>query len=185
MSRPSFAQGVLVAAAIGVAGAAFAAVFVPLVGAGLVARLLIAGLSFAYIVYLLSRAPERCGRVTVVVVWLATALLAGWLGAPLAVYVLVHATAIWLVRALYFYSGVLPALADAALTACGIVVAVWALSRTGSVFIGTWAFFLVQALFVVIPASLGRQGTLRPADAPDDFERARRRAEAALRQLIN
>jgi len=65
------------------------------------------------------------------------------------------------------------------------VTSVWALSRTGSVFLGTWCFFLVQALFTAIPSSVGaksRAGAI--PQASDEFERARRQADAALKQLI-
>jgi hypothetical protein len=100
---------------------------------------------------------------------------------PLAAYVLVHLGAVWLVRSLYYYSGLLPALADLGLTLLGAAFAVWAAQRADSAWLAFWCFFLVQAFHVSIPASLPSRAAL---DAPDDaFARAHRAAEAAVRRL--
>ena len=115
-------------------------------------------------------------------------MLAGadWFASPpLLLYLLIHLGAIWLTRSLYFYSGVLPALADLALTGLGLAAATWAVTRTGSVFLGTWCFFLTQALFVSIPDTMRRKpgasgfGHTRA----DRFQHAHRMAEAAVRKL--
>ena len=42
---------------------------------------------------------------------------------------------------------------------------------------------LVQALFGLIPADLGRGGAAAPRDPDDAFDRAHRGAEAALRRM--
>jgi hypothetical protein len=68
-----------------------------------------------------------------------------------------------------------------------VSAAVWAISRTGSVFLATWCFFLVQALFVTIPPTVQRK-TAMEQDHPSlsgNFERAQRQADAALHQLIS
>jgi len=64
---------------------------------------------------------------------------------PLVAYVLVHVGLAWLVRSLYYYSGVLPALADLGVSVLGTVFAVWAANRSGSAWLAFWSFFLVQA----------------------------------------
>jgi hypothetical protein len=93
----------------------------------------------------------------------------------------------WLVRSLYFYSGVLPALMDLGLSALSIAAAVWAISHTGSVFLATWCFFLVQALSVAIPPAVKRKAnaTRNSAAENEPFERARRQADQALTQLFS
>jgi hypothetical protein len=185
MKRPGFFHGVAAAAVLGFVASAFIAVFTPFIGVGAVSRLVIPGLALAYILYLFSLNDEKTGRVTTVALWSAMSLTAWWVAPPLPFYLLIHASAVWLVRSLYFYSGVIPALMDMALTGLSIVTSVWALSRTGSVFLGTWCFFLVQALFTAIPSSVGaksRAGAI--PQASDEFERARRQADAALKQLI-
>ena len=87
---------------------------------------------------------------------------------------------------MYFYSGVMPALMDLGLSALSVSAAVWAISRSGSVFLATWCFFLVQALFVAIPPAMQRNANVKqntPADSKN-FERAKRQADAALHQLF-
>jgi hypothetical protein len=75
---------------------------------------------------------------------------------------------------------------DMGLNALSLVIALWAISRTGSVFLATWCFFLVTALFVVIPQSVRGKSRSQSASNVDNekFERARRQADQALRQLF-
>lgn len=186
MKRPTFLQGVLVAAVFGFFASAVVATLVPFLGIGAVIRLLLPGLALAYLLYLFSRSGERLGRVTTLALWGALAALTWWLAPPLPVYLLLHVAAIWLVRSLYFYSGTLPALLDFGLSALSIAAAVWAASRSGSVFLATWCFFLVQALFVAIPPKIrsGRRPAGSPVSDNEGFERAKRQADAALRELF-
>jgi hypothetical protein len=69
-----------------------------------------------------------------------------------------------------------------ALGAFSVIALSWALSRTGSVLLGSWCFFLVQALFVAIPGSLTSNAVRALRD--DRFQRAHTAAQAALSQLI-
>jgi hypothetical protein len=186
MKRPTFLQGVVVAAILGFLASAFVAALIPFVGVGAIARLVIPGLALAYLLYLFSCNNERTGRVTTLVLWAAMSVMTWWFAPPLPLYLLVHIAAIWLVRSLYFYSGVFPALMDMGLNALSLVIALWAISRTGSVFLATWCFFLVTALFVVIPQSVRGKSRSQSASNVDNekFERARRQADQALRQLF-
>lgn len=182
MRRPGFLQGVAVAAVLAAAGAGFVALFLPFLGAAVLARLLVSGLAFAYVLYLLARSREKRGRITTLLLLAAVSAVSWFAVESFAVYVLVHAASIWLVRALYFYSSALAALADLGLSGLAAVAALGTLMRTGSVLLAIWAFFLTQALFVAIPATLQRRK--RSAAPTDGFERSRRQAEAALQQLI-
>ena len=186
MKRPSFFHGVIVAALLGFFASAVLAALTPFVGLNAVVRLMIPALALAYLLYLFSRSNERAGRVTTLVLWSVLSLAAWWMSPPLILYFLIQVGAVWLVRSLYFYSGVLPALMDLGLNTLSIAATAWAISRTGSVFLATWCFFLVQALFVAIPSALRRKSDAGKEDhiINDDFERARKRADAALRQLI-
>jgi hypothetical protein len=134
----------------------------------------------------MSRSTERLGRVTTLSLWSVLAVVTWWVAPPLPLYLLIHVGAVWLVRSLYFYSGVIPALMDLGLNALSISAAVWAITRSGSVLLATWCFFLVQALFVAIPPAM--TGKKKPecntAADSENFERARRQADAALRQLF-
>lgn len=185
MKRPSFLQGIIVAAVLGFFASAVIATLTPFVGLGGVIRLVIPALGLAYIVYLLGRSADRVGRITTVTLWTAFAIASWWMAPPLPLYMLFHAGAIWLVRSLYFYSGVVPALMDLGLTALSVSASVWAIGRSGSVFLAIWCFFLVQSLFIAIPGALRsvRARSARAVDDGENFERSRRRADAALRQI--
>ena len=186
MKRPRFLHGVLVAAVLGFFASAVVATLTPFLGFSTVIRLIIPALGLAYLLYLISRSNERVGRLTTLTLWTALATVTWWVAPPFPIYLLIHVSAVWLVRCLYFYSGVMPALMDLGLSALSISAAVLAITRSGSVFLATWCFFLVQALFVAIPPSVN--GKTRPQqNAPadnGDFERARRQADSALRQLF-
>ena len=187
MKRPSFFHGVIVAAIFAFFASAMIATLTPFVGFISVIRFVIPALGLAYILYLFSRSKERVGRVTTLSLWSALAAVTWWVAPPLPLYLLIHVGAMWLVRSLYFYSGVLPALMDLGLSVLSITAAVWAITQSGSVFLATWCFFLVQALFVAIPPAVKRKAT--PARNTvienEPFERARRQADQALTLLFN
>ncbi len=187
MKRPSFIHGVIVAAVFAFFASAVIATLTPFVGFISVIRFVIPALGLAYLLYLFSRSTERVGRVTTLSLWSALAAVTWWLAPPLPLYLLIHVGAVWLVRSLYFYSGVLPALMDLGLSALSITAAVWAITQSGSVFLATWCFFLVQALFVAIPPAVARNTTPERNTAVENepFERARRQADRALTQLFS
>jgi hypothetical protein len=159
MKIPSFLNGVLLALALSLSAAVGFAALTTVMFPGLVIRLLIAGLG------------------------LIGAVAAAFFSPSLLVYLTVHVGMVWLIRALYYTAGVLPALLDLGLSALALAAAVWAAGQTGSVFLAVWSFFLVQALFVVMPRSVRDPAPLKDGVRDDEFERAHRNAEAALRRL--
>jgi len=186
MKRPTFIHGVIVAAVLGFFASAVVATLTPFVGLGAVLRLVIPALALAYLLYLFSRSKERLGRVTALSAWAVLAAITWWVAPPLPLYLLTHVAAIWLLRSLYFYSGLVPALMDLGISTLSVSATVWAITRSGSVFLATWCFFLVQALFVAIPPSLEKRRAEQrstPAES-EQFETARRQADQALRQLF-
>jgi hypothetical protein len=186
MTRPTFPEGVAVALAASLAGSVLYTALDTLFPGIPVVRLLIAGLGLAYVIYLLGRSPERVGRVTSAAAWLLVAGVTWFTHPPLLLYVAVHLGTVWLVRSLYFYSSALSALADLGLNGLALAAAVTAITRTGSVFLGIWCFFLVQALFVVIPKSLNRRSGAGAGHADEDrFQHAYRAAETAVRKLLS
>jgi len=185
MKQPTFLEGVGVALATSLVGSMlYTAMEVVFPGVP-VLRLLIAAIGLAYVVYLLSRSPERVGRITAAAAWLLVAGVLWFTHPPLMFYVLMHLGTLWLIRSLYFYSSALSALTDLGLNGLGLAAAIWAVTRTGSVFLGIWCFFLVQALFVIIPKSVNRKpGTGQAGHAREDrFQHAYRVADAAVRKL--
>jgi hypothetical protein len=186
MKRPTFITGVVVAAVLAFFASAIVATLTPFVGLGSVVRLVIPAMGLAYLLWLFSRSTERLGRVTALTAWTVMAAITWWVAPPIALYLLIHVTAIWLIRSLYFYSGVMPALMDLGLSALSITATVWALTRSGSIFLATWCFFLVHALFVVIPPAINKKHSAEPdmQAASERFDTARRQADEALRILF-
>ncbi len=185
MKRPSFFEGVVVGIIASIAGSALFATLTWLMSSTHVLELIVTAISFAYIVYLLTRSHEKIGRIVVLTVWSVIAALAWFISLPLILFVLVHITMLWLIRSLYFYSSIFPALIDLGLTGLSLAVAIWAGMHTGSLLLSLWCFFLTQALFVFIPASMARQSSTQhfTPERGDSFESAHRSAEAALRKL--
>ncbi|MGD8594750.1 MAG: hypothetical protein PVF82_18130 [Gammaproteobacteria bacterium] len=183
LKHPNFFEGVAVAFALSVLGSAFALVLAPLFGRSFVGYVLISGVSFIYLIYLLARSQERVGRITTVVLWVAVTGLAWIAGLPWFLLGVVQVGFIWLVRSLYFYSSVIAALTDLGLTATSVIVAYWAATYSESLFLSIWTFFLMQALFVAIPKQwrAGREEHQLLQD--DAFQQAFRNAEAAVRKL--
>ena len=186
MKRPTFFNGVIVAAVLGFFASVIVATLSPFIGLASVVRLVVPALGLAYLLYLFSRSKERVGRVITLAAWGAVTAVTWWIAPPLTLYLLIHVAAVWLVRSLYFYSGVLPALMDLGLSTLSISTTVWAISRSGSVFLATWCFFLVQALFVAIPPAVKSRNQAQRNTALESktFEHARRQADKALRQLF-
>jgi hypothetical protein len=181
--RPSVGQALLAAFVLSLCGAAVLAALTPFAGTGLATRAVVSLLGFGYVLYLVGKSGERVGRITTIVLWVAAASVTWLAGLPIVGYVLVHVGLVWLVRALYYYSGVLPALADLALALLGAAFAAWAAQRSGSAWLALWCFFLVQSLYVLIPTSLGGNASTTTGD--DAFARAHRAAEAAVRRLTS
>ena len=181
-SRPSLGTGLVVAFVLSASGAAVLAATAPWLGRATALRAVIAALGFAYTLYMIARSGERVGRITTVVCWIAIAGGAWLVGLPLGAYVLVHIGLLWLVRSLYHYSGLLPALADLGVALLGAAFAVWAAQRSGGgTWLALWCFFLVQAFHVFMPATL--TGAKHAHAADDTFARAHRAADAAVRRL--
>jgi hypothetical protein len=185
MKRPTFFEGMLVALVMSLLGGILFTVLSPTFGAEGVLRGLTAGISLGYLVYLLKRSRETVGRVTVILGWALLAIILGLLEPTLPLYLLMHLLLIWLIRSLYFYAGLLPALLDLGLSALSLAAGLWAFLHTGSLFPAIWCLFLLQALFVAIPVSLHGKaaGTEQQSINAERFEQAHRSALSALRKL--
>lgn len=185
MKSPNFPEGVLLALTAGMFSSIAYTVLPGIFGLEWTGRALITGLGLGYVAYLLYRSQARTGRIVTLTTWLLLAGM-GWflIMGPLS-YLAAHLGLIWLVRSLYHQPGPLAALLDLALNLFAVTAGLWAFAHADSVFMGVWTFFLVQALFVAIPA-LGdprSRGDATPGHQPDSFQSAYRGAEAALRRL--
>lgn len=184
MKRPTFFEGVAVALIAALLGGGLYGAATVLLAPATALRLLVAALGLGYGLYLSARSGARIGRLTLLALWSAVALAAWWLAPSLALYGLAHLAMVWLARSVYFHSGPLAALADGALCGIGALAGLAAALHTGSLALGIWCFFLVQALFAAIPPAWpARASAAQPAE--DRFEQAHRKAEAALRRLLS
>jgi len=195
MSRPGFAEGIMVAIIISIAVTGVFTVMSAFFPTRWLLQIIIASVSFSYILYLLVRSHERVGKLTVVAVWGCVSILT-WIFSPSIIITLfVHIGLIWLVRALYYYTSLLVAFLDLGLTLFAMASAIWTLSYTNSLFLSVWCFFLLQSLFVLLPTDLSKNNLkqkfsrgqtgkteIKPGKK-DPFEQAHQSAQAALRQL--
>lgn len=191
--QPSVLEGVGVAAVASLAGLVAFTFSGLILGGGLLLQLVIALLALGYIIYLQLRSGERTGRISVIGIWLGLAVANLFLAPSMLAYLAIHLCLIWLVRVLYYYHGILPALIDLGLIGMGLLAAGWTWLQTDSLLLTFWSFFLVQALFVLIPKQLksnsrtdGRNDgfiDLGKTKRRDRFEHAHQTAEQAVRQL--
>lgn len=185
MSSPTFLQGAGLALAAAAAAGVFMTAGAPILGPGAAFRVLVSGLGFAYVAYLCTAAPRRTGVATALLLW-TLASAAAWLASPSnVVFTVGLVAALPLMRSFLLRRRPLQFAADVALNAAAATLALAALSRTGSVALAVWSFFLLQAVHVAIPALLPPHAPARAADDDVPFDAARRRAEAAVEQLAS
>jgi hypothetical protein len=185
MKRPSFMEGTAVALVASFSATVLYHALILILPNVWALHLLTAAISLGYIVYLLARSPSRLGRVSSLVMWALLTLVTLSSEPSLGMHLLAQLSIVWLIRSLYFYSSLLPALTDLGLSGFGLSAALWAAEQSGSIFLSVWCLFLVQALFAAIPPNFHRKATLiQPqAEADERFEHAHRCAENALRRL--
>lgn len=185
MKAPTFLQGAIAAAILAFFASATIATLTPFLGLGTVLRLAAPLLAAAYLVYFLRASQQRTGRLATLSLWTALTAITWWAAPSLPLYLLIHAGALWLIRSLYSYAGVIPALMDLGLCVLSVLAFGWVFMRTGGVFLATWSFFLVQALWVAIPTRIGGREATRAPGGNERFDRSRRQADQALRQLYS
>jgi len=183
MNKPGFLEGVVLALVLSLLIAALFTILSAFFPTRWLLQTIIAGASLGYILYLLYRSKERAGKMAVVTLWLGFAV-AVWLFAPSTLILLfAHVGVIWLIRCLYYHNSILIALLDLGLIVFGVLTSLWTLLHTHSLILAAWVFFLIQALFSVLPQQVLSAKTKAPKNQDDGFERAYAAAEAAVRQL--
>lgn len=185
--QPTFFEGTGLALVVSIIGAVGFFSLSTLFGSAGIFRLIISGLCFIYVVYLLGRSRERTGRVTVISAWLLIAAVNWLFVSSFLLYIIIHLAMIWLIRSLYFYNSVLSSLADLTLTSFSLAASIWAWSMSNSLLLSFWCFFLIQALFTLIPEKIKSPQNRSSVnlETNDPFESAHRTAEVALRKLTS
>ncbi len=183
MKRPTFFYGVAIAMVAALLGEVLFVALTPLLGSYTALQMVIAIASFGYILTLLRASGEKLGRLVTLVGWLLVTAATAWFSLHLVITLLIHTLMIWLVRALYFHASLLTAQADLGLNMVAVAAALWATLQSGSLLLALWCYFLVQALFVMIPTTLAARRTTAAVGENDHFEQARSAAQSALRKL--
>lgn len=185
MNRISFLEGLGIALIASICGGALLLGLAPWFTWSFMFKLIGTGIAGGYVVYLLIRSPRRVGRITVLTTWIFLATLA-WLFVPSALLLIaLHLCMVWMIRSMYFYNSPSAALIDLILCGLSLAAAAWGFRHTGSLAIGIWCLFLIQAVVAMIPSDF-RSSTHPPAGRSTEskrFERAYRSAEWALRKL--
>ena len=179
--KPSFLEGVVLAAVASVGGGCVWTLLGPVASLYTRGAVLILGLTFCYLRYLLRRSGARAGRVFSVLAVGGFALAVGWCTPNLAWCAAIALGFIWLVRSLLFHSSLVAAAADLGLTTFSYAAGLWAAINTHNVFLIVWCVLLAHATFVAIPGTVTSQRATRANT--DSFKHAQRAAEAALRAL--
>ncbi len=153
--------------------------FSPLVGTRL-------NLSFIVLIYLGLLAWQNripAGRVTLMAINATIILLCLILTTRLSILLWLYPLIIWINRSLLRYRSLTAVFVDMGLCLLGIGAALWTLHNGHGWAAAIWCLFLTQALHVMIP---GRKMTSRAkssSTSQDNFNRALRSAENALREL--
>ena len=187
MKTATFFEGVFIALLVSLISSVLLFTLSSFFPANILIRSLISGISIAYILYLLSRSNERVGRIMVMTVLLIS-IISLWFSWPsITLFILGHMTIIWLVRCLYFYSSLMSSLADLALNGSSLFIALAVASHTDSLFLTLWCFFLMQALFVLIPKSIPKPNSSSSISLNNEqeFQQYFRAGQAAVQQLSN
>mgnify|MGYP000199716731 CR=1 FL=1 len=187
MKTATFFEGVLIALIVGFISSVLLLTLSSFFPGNILIRGLISGISVAYIAYLLTRSNERVGRIIVMTALLISITTMWFAWPPITLFILGHMTIIWLVRSLYFYSSLVSSLADLALNGSSLLIAFAVAGHTNSLFLTLWCFFLMQALFVLIPKSIAKplsnSSSSTPLNNEEDFQQSFRAAQAAVQQL--
>ena len=140
-----------------------------------------------YLGYLFRKSRLKAGKVVLSVGSLA-ALSAGWFFLNAGVsFIFAAAGILWLFRSSLFYSRLPPIAADLALNLAALAVAAWIAENGGGTVTGVWGFFLIQALWALIPGRMSptRLGRQQDGGTVSRFDRAHATALAALRRLAD
>jgi hypothetical protein len=179
MSTTSFWREVGLGLLLSAIGAIVFAASSPLLGTATSLHAVLLLLSASYLALLLHGLNARAGRLLCAATWLGMAVLLVVFAPPLWMWIALCLGLVWLLRSLYRYPRLVGAALDALLTAFALAAAVATAQHSHSLFLSLWSLFLLQALFVFIPAAAHSV----QASGDGAFDRAFANAEAALRRL--
>ena len=185
MKATCFMKGVGVALAAALGGSSIMFALAGVVAMPLLLRATVVVIGLVYVLYVLACARVRAGKLSALLAWALFTAVTLALNPPLFAHLCTQVGFVWLLRAVCVHRSALPALVDLALCSLSVLAALWAVERTGSMFIAIWCLMLVQAAYVAIPRRKDPTdeagGSCRGVD--ERFAHAQRTADAALRRL--
>jgi len=153
----------------------------------------IASITLAYLIYLLWAKKSSHGRI-LLLFSVCLILGMGYLVLSLTPFILLSMFIIWLSRSLLWHRSFIAAGADGVLCGLGSIFSTFSWLHTGSLFIAIWCFFLLQALFVLIPQRFGLEcfgldtsnesESSKQMQYSEEFTRAHKSAENAIGQMM-
>jgi len=189
MNTPSFKEGLFMAFGLSFFGSLFFYGISLFVTSDNQIYLTASLLGLIYILYLMNQSKVETGRITALTIWIVITLSSWFTAIPFSLFIIVQLAIIWMLRSLYFYSSIFTSIADLFLSTISFSAALWAGFHSGSLFLALWSLFLMQSLFIFIPASLNKksnqnlQHSLFNTHSASDFDRAHNSAKQALGKL--
>lgn len=141
----------------------------------------------AYCTYLLLAARARIGIITLSAANLILGVALFSLPISNSLVVSTLAALVTLNRSLLFHRSLVSIASDGMVSGLGLLFAGYLFSATGSVPAALWSFFLVQSVFMMIPARFSESGVPTSSaekEEVDPFQRSQRQAHEALQRLV-
>jgi hypothetical protein len=187
MQRPTLLEGICVALVASLAIGPLIAVLHLGLGTVMAWKGALVVVAYTYIVYLLIRCGKRPGRTVLALLSLLVCLACLVVAVHWSTLALVVMALVGGMRAYVYSPSLVPGLLHGGLCLLGLGTALWTYTHSSSLALASWSFFLVQAMFVLLPTRLGQQPHKAPhapgSQEVDDFVVAHQAAQKALRRL--
>lgn len=181
MNRINIWTNLLIALALTSASFVMLTILSSFVSLELTVKVLISACVIGYGSYLAWGTP-RPGKSLAIAALLAIAsCLAILPEASLLFYVLILSSLLWLIRSAFYQVSTLGVVLDGALIAMSLTIALSYFQQSGGILGSLWIFFLLQSLFIYIPANKTQQNN----GAPGAFDQAEIQAQQILNSLTS
>ena len=160
MSTLSFFRGALVALVLSISASLIYFATTMIFTSDLAIRATISSVTFAYVLYLLSRTDTAFGKLSFVSFYLISSALLLMFWPVTLEHALFSVGFIWLVRTVYYHSNFYYALVDLMFSVVSFMAALGAIAQSHSIFMSFWSFFLTQALILPILHHFFNKGVL-------------------------
>lgn len=184
MKSPGLFSGILLSVGACAMALPILTIMMPLLGWYFGFKILMVALLALYTIYLVSNSKGKAG--IVLFLFLSGLLTVGAVLLPISLLVIAGlcVMVIWMARSILFQKNLMGSVCDLILCFVGLSLAWISYTATRSHIMAIWTFFLVQALFVLIP-SLSPFGPSEAVVESDSFSKAHQVAEEAFARIVN